>query len=92
MNATPAPLGLPVVYLVDDEDVLLIQQLIAERRRLEGEIAAVSNAAIAEKFGCAAMTVANIAAGRTWSSVRHPALVPSPRALAAMQRSDARCT
>ena len=36
MNATPAPLGLPVVYLVDDEDVLrdALAWLLRSRRLL----------------------------------------------------------
>lgn len=52
-----------------EDDVRLIKQALAERRRLAKAARELSNRQLAAKMECSPQTIANIAAGRTWSHV-----------------------
>ena len=54
---------------LDEADVALIRQLIAERTELRHRLAHMSNAAIAEKFCVHVRTIDRISTGEGWTHV-----------------------
>ena len=55
--------------VLDESDVALIRQAVAERERLRAEARLLSNAALADKFGVHIRTIDRITAGENWSHV-----------------------
>ena len=54
---------------LDESDIPMIRQLIAERDRLKREAAQLTNARIAEKFGVHVRTIDRVSAGENWGHV-----------------------
>lgn len=52
-----------------EHDVILIRQLIEERRKLARKIKELSNKKIAEKFGVHLRTIDRVSNGETWRHV-----------------------
>lgn len=52
-----------------DDDVRALRQIAAERRELLDRLAAISNRALAEKFGVTAACVERVIYGQTWSHI-----------------------
>jgi hypothetical protein len=71
LNRTKVKRGseLPQAKL-DDSDVRMIRQLIAERNRHMQAAKSLSNALIAEKFGVHYRTIDRISAGESWTHVK----------------------
>lgn len=70
LNRTKVKRGseLPWAKLTED-DVRLINELIAERNKLKAQLSALTNRAIAEKFGVHIRTIDSITGGWAWTHV-----------------------
>lgn len=54
---------------IDESDVILIRQLIAERELLRRQASELTNAKLAEKFGVHVRSIDRISAGECWGHV-----------------------
>ena len=52
-----------------DDDVRALRQIVADRRQMAARLAALSNRALAEKFGVTTACVERVIYGQTWSHI-----------------------
>ena len=54
---------------LDESDVVLIRQIVAERERTKAQLKYVTNAALARKFGVHIHTIERVVTGESWGHV-----------------------
>ena len=70
MNRTKVLRGSDLPHAkLDEHDIALIRDLVAERNRLRRRAAALSNRALAEKFGVHHRTIEKLISRETWVHV-----------------------